>query len=87
MQKPSVKCALLATLIAKHKWGTPITKEDLLSLSAIDGDYPTARDVYVTSEVSRTSLIVAIGGSNSIRVTSVALLTFSITSAIGRHGR
>lgn len=25
--------------------GTPITKENLLSLSAIDGDYPTARDV------------------------------------------
>jgi hypothetical protein len=46
MQKPSVKCALLATMVAKHKWGTPITKEDLLSLSAIDGDYPTARDVY-----------------------------------------
>lgn len=46
MEKPSVKCALLATMIAKHKWGTPITKEDLLSLSAIGDDYPTARDVY-----------------------------------------
>lgn len=46
MQKPSVKCALLATMIAKHKWGTPITKEALLSLSAIDDDYPTAREVY-----------------------------------------
>ncbi|QHS17307.1 hypothetical protein [Halopenitus persicus] len=46
MQKPSVKCALLATMIAKHRWGTPITKENLLSLSAIDGDYPTAREVY-----------------------------------------
>ena len=46
MQKPSVKCALLATMIAKHKWGTPITEENLLSLSAIDDDYPTARDVY-----------------------------------------
>lgn len=46
MQKPSVKCALLATMIAKHKWGTPITQEDLLSLSAIDGDYPAAREVY-----------------------------------------
>jgi len=46
MQKPSVKCALLATMVAKHKWGTPITMEALLGLSAIDGDYPTARDVY-----------------------------------------
>ena len=46
MEKPSVKCALLATMIAKHKWGTPITEEDLLSLSSIDGDYPTAREVY-----------------------------------------
>lgn len=46
MQKPSVKCALLATMIAKHKWGTPITKEGLLTLSAIDGEYPTARDIY-----------------------------------------
>lgn len=41
-----MKCALLATMIAKHKWGTPITEEDLLSLSSIDGDYPTAREIY-----------------------------------------
>jgi len=46
MEKPSVKCALLATMIAKHRWGTPITEENLLSLSAIDDDYPTARAVY-----------------------------------------
>ena len=46
MRKPSVKCALLATMVAKHRWGTPITKEALLNLSAIDGDYPTAREVY-----------------------------------------
>ncbi|GGC48891.1 hypothetical protein [Haloferax sulfurifontis] len=46
MEKPSVKCALLATMIAKHKWGTPITEEDLLSLSAIGNDYPVAREVY-----------------------------------------
>ncbi|TKX48516.1 hypothetical protein EXE41_01150 [Halorubrum sp. SD690R] len=45
MEKSSVKCALLATMIAKHKWGTPITEETLLNLSAIDDDYPTARDV------------------------------------------
>jgi hypothetical protein len=46
MEKPSVKCSLLATMIAKHKWGTPISKEALLRLSAIDNDYPTAREVY-----------------------------------------
>lgn len=46
MEKPSVKCTLLATMIAKHKWGTPITEDALLGLSAIDGDYPTAREVY-----------------------------------------
>ncbi len=45
MEKPSVKCALLATMIAKHQWGTPIGEEPLLHLSAIDGDYPTAREV------------------------------------------
>ena len=48
MEKPSVKCALLATMIAKHKWGTPISEEALLNLSAIDGDYPTAREVPFT---------------------------------------
>lgn len=46
MEKPSVKCALLATMIAKHKWGTPITEDALLNLSAIDGDCPTARGIY-----------------------------------------
>jgi hypothetical protein len=46
MDKPSVKCALLATMIAKHKWGTPISEDALLNLSAIDDDYPTARTVY-----------------------------------------
>ncbi|MFC7135296.1 MULTISPECIES: hypothetical protein [Salinibaculum] len=46
MEKPSVKCALLATMIAKHKWGTPITEVALLNLSAIDDNYPTAREVY-----------------------------------------
>jgi len=46
MEKPSVKCALLATMIAKHKWGTPMSEDTLLNLSAIDADYPTAREVY-----------------------------------------
>jgi hypothetical protein len=46
MEKPSVKCALLATMVAKHRWGTPIGEDALLNLAAIDGDYPTAREVY-----------------------------------------
>ncbi|MFC7203450.1 hypothetical protein ACFQJC_07995 [Haloferax namakaokahaiae] len=46
MDKPSVKCALISTLIAKHKWGTPMDRDTLLSLSAIGNDYPTARTVY-----------------------------------------
>jgi hypothetical protein len=46
MKKPSVRCALLATMIAKHKWGTPITEEELLSLSPVGDDYPAARTVY-----------------------------------------
>ena len=46
MEKSSVKCALLATMIAKHKWGTPIPEEALLNLLAIGNNYPTAREVY-----------------------------------------
>ena len=40
MRKPSVKCALLAAMIAKHRWGSPIVEEDLPSISAIEtNDY------------------------------------------------
>lgn len=46
MEKPSVKCALIATMIAKHKWGSPIDEDALLRLSPIDNAYPTARKVY-----------------------------------------
>lgn len=47
MRKQSVKCALLAAMIAKHRWGTPIEAEHLLAIAAIDpNDYPTARDVF-----------------------------------------
>lgn len=46
MQKPSVRCALLATMVAKHAWGAPIQRDELLSLSAIDGAYPTGRAVF-----------------------------------------
>lgn len=47
MRKPSVKCALLAAMIAKHRWGTPIDRENLLAIAAIDpNEYPKARKVY-----------------------------------------
>ena len=47
MRKPSVKCALLAAMIAKHRWGSPIVEEDLPSISAIEtNDYPTASEVF-----------------------------------------
>jgi hypothetical protein len=47
MRKPSVKCALLAAMIAKHRWGTPIDEENLLSIAAIEtNDYPTASEVF-----------------------------------------
>lgn len=47
MRKPSVKCALLAAMVAKHRWGTPINEENLLSIAAIErNDYPTASEVF-----------------------------------------
>lgn len=46
MRKPSVKCALLAAMVAEHRWGSPIIEENLLSVAAIESsDYPTASDV------------------------------------------
>lgn len=65
MEKPSVICALLATMIAKHRWGTPITEEALLILSAIDGDYPTAREVY---DDLRTGAYVTYRGNRGIEL-------------------
>lgn len=47
MRKPSVKCALLAAMIAEHRWGSPITEDNLLSIAAIEpDDYATASEVY-----------------------------------------
>jgi hypothetical protein len=47
MRKPSVKCALLAAMIAEHRWGSPIIEENLLPISAIEtGDYPTASEIF-----------------------------------------
>lgn len=47
MEKPSIRCALLAAMIARHKWGSPIGEEALLSIAAIGRhEYPAARDVF-----------------------------------------
>lgn len=46
MEEPSALCALLATMLAKHRWGSPIAEGALLALSAIDGDYPADRRAY-----------------------------------------
>jgi hypothetical protein len=47
MRKPTVKCALLAAMLAKHGWGTPIDEDHLLAVAAIDGDeYPVAREEF-----------------------------------------
>jgi hypothetical protein len=47
MRKPTVKCALLAAMVAKHRWGTPIGEERLLAIAAIeDNEYPTASEVF-----------------------------------------
>ena len=47
MRKPTIKCALLAAMLAKHKWGTPIDETDLIAVAAIDrNEYPTASEVY-----------------------------------------
>jgi len=47
MRKPSVKCALLAAMIAEHRWGSPIVEENLLSISAIEtNDYSTASEIF-----------------------------------------
>jgi hypothetical protein len=47
MRKPSVKCALLAAMVAEHRWGAPIVEDNLLSIVAIEpSDYSTASDVF-----------------------------------------
>jgi hypothetical protein len=47
MRKPSVKCALLAAMIAEHRWGSPVGEENILSIAAIEtSDYDTASEVF-----------------------------------------
>jgi hypothetical protein len=58
MPTPSVRCALLAAMVAKHRWGTPIDEEILLAIAAIDAnDYPIASEVFdeLRSEPSVTT--------------------------------
>lgn len=66
MRKPSVKCALLAAMVAKHRWGTPIDEEALLSIAAIDpNDYPAASDVF---DELRTEVYVTSKGDRGIEL-------------------
>lgn len=62
MRKSSVKCTVLAAMVAKHRWGTPIDEEHLLAIAALEpNEYPTARQVitdlrtepYITSAGDR----------------------------------
>lgn len=47
MRKPTVTCALLAAMIAKHRWGTPIDSDSLLAIAAIERrEYPAARESF-----------------------------------------
>lgn len=44
MQKPTVECALLAAMVSRHAWGSPISEEDLLSIAAVEShEYRRAR--------------------------------------------
>lgn len=47
MRKQSMKCALLAAMVAQHRWGSPVVEEKLLSISTIEtSDYDTASEVF-----------------------------------------
>lgn len=47
MRKPSVTCALLAAMIAKHRWGSPIGQDALLAVATLESsEYPPARRAY-----------------------------------------
>ncbi|MCU4741124.1 hypothetical protein [Natronoglomus mannanivorans] len=46
MEKPNVRCAILSTLIAKHRWGSPMDDEALLAFTGLGPNQePVARDV------------------------------------------
>lgn len=70
MRKPSVKCALLAAMIAEHRWGSPIIEENLLSISAIEtSDYDTASEVF---EELRSTPYITSRGKRGIELNSSA---------------
>ncbi len=66
MQKPTVKCALLAAMIAKHRWGTPIDEENLLAIAAIGpNDYPKAS---ATFDILRSEPYITNRGNQGIEL-------------------
>lgn len=47
MRKPTVTCALLAAMVAKHRWGAPIGEDELLDVAAIEThEYPATREAF-----------------------------------------
>jgi hypothetical protein len=66
MQKPTIRCALLAAMIAKHRWGTPIGRDHLLAVAAVDpNEYPTARRVF---EALRSAAYITNRGKRGIEL-------------------
>ena len=66
MDKPSVRCALLAVLVAKHRWGSPLGREPLLAMAAIDGtEYPAAR---IDFEALRAATYIDNQGTHGIQL-------------------
>jgi hypothetical protein len=58
MEKPSIKCALLATLVAKHRWGSPMSADRLVSQSDVEvHEQFEAREVL--DELRETSYLVS----------------------------
>lgn len=47
MRKPSVTCALLAAMVAKHRWGSPVGADHLLAVAAVKShEYDQAREAF-----------------------------------------
>lgn len=47
MSRLEVRCALVGTLARRHKWGKPMSKDDLVNLSGIGpANQGTGKDVY-----------------------------------------
>lgn len=68
VDKPTARCALLAAMIARHRWGTPIGRAALLSIAAIDAnDYPAARETF---EALRSAPFITNRGKRGIELDS-----------------